>query len=133
MQSQDLIIPAFQFAPTFHDYHFVFGATGLMPTEAQTQTWVASLSVPDGGVIDEVDVLVIDNDGAATGITWYNRSLEKGRAGFDVSHRWVSTVTYELPIGKGRRFLNVGGADTTIRHRGYALARSGYSPDRRRH
>ena len=46
----------------------------------------------------------VDNDGAANGITWYNRSLEKGRAGFDVSHRWVSTVTYELPIGKGRRF-----------------------------
>ncbi len=50
-----------------------------------------------------------DNDGAATGITWYNRRLEKGRAGFDISHRWVSTVTYEIPVGKGRRFMNHGG------------------------
>jgi hypothetical protein len=50
-----------------------------------------------------------DNDGGASGITWYNRRLEKGRASFDISHRWVSTVTYELPFGKGRRWLNVGG------------------------
>src|SRR5438477_195087 len=50
-----------------------------------------------------------DNDGAATGVTWYNRRLEKGRASFDISHRWVSTVTYEFPFGKGRRWLNHGG------------------------
>jgi hypothetical protein len=50
-----------------------------------------------------------DNDGGASGITWYNRKLEKGRASFDISHRWVSTVTYEIPFGKGRRFLNTGG------------------------
>src|SRR2546430_9040251 len=41
-----------------------------------------------------------DNDGGASGVTWYNRKLEKGRAGFDISHRWVSTVTYELPDRK---------------------------------
>jgi S-layer homology domain len=79
LNSQDLIIPAFQFAPTFHDYHFVFGANGLMPTEAQEQTWVASVGVPDGAIIDEIDVLVVDNDGAA------NIAVAASFSGFPVS------------------------------------------------
>lgn len=55
-----------------------------------------------------------DNDGGASGITWYNRRLEKGRASFDIHHRWVSTVTYELPFGKGRRFMNAGGVKNAV-------------------
>jgi hypothetical protein len=55
-----------------------------------------------------------DEDGASTGITWYNRRLEKGRAGYDISHRFVTTVTYELPVGKGRRFMNTGGWKNAI-------------------
>lgn len=51
----------------------------------------------------------VDEDGGAGGITWYNRRLEKGRAGYDINHRWVTTMTYELPFGRGRRFLNTGG------------------------
>ncbi len=50
-----------------------------------------------------------DADGAASGITYYNRSLEKGRAGFDVSNRWVTYGTYQLPIGRGRSLMNRGG------------------------
>jgi hypothetical protein len=50
----------------------------------------------------------VDEDGGASGITWYNRRLEKGRAGYDIHHRWVSTMTYELPFGKGKRYLNSG-------------------------
>ena len=50
-----------------------------------------------------------DDDGNATGITYFNRSLEKGRANYDVHHRWVTSMTYELPFGKGRRFLNSTG------------------------
>ena len=42
------------------------------------------------------------------GITWYNRGLEKGRAGYDISHRWVTTVTYELPVGKGQAIHELG-------------------------
>ena len=45
----------------------------------------------------------VDDDGGAGGITWYNRSLEKGRASYDISHRWVSTITYELPVGRGKK------------------------------
>jgi hypothetical protein len=50
-----------------------------------------------------------DDDGNSGGITYYNRSLEKGRANYDIHHRWVTTVTYELPFGKGRRWMNGGG------------------------
>ncbi|HTP34720.1 MAG TPA: TonB-dependent receptor [Candidatus Acidoferrales bacterium] len=35
-----------------------------------------------------------------------DRNLNKGRAGYDRRHVFVTNVTYELPIGKGRHFLN---------------------------
>src|SRR6266478_369978 len=50
-----------------------------------------------------------DNDGACTGVDYYNRKLEKGRAGFDIRHHFQNTLSYEFPLGKGRRFLNRGG------------------------
>lgn len=50
-----------------------------------------------------------DDDGGRSGITFYNRNLEKGRASYDIRHRFVSVLTYELPFGKGRKFMNRGG------------------------
>ncbi len=50
-----------------------------------------------------------DSDGGASGITFYNRKLEKALAGYDMTHRFVTTTTYDLPFGVGRRFLNKGG------------------------
>jgi hypothetical protein len=50
-----------------------------------------------------------DNDGLCTGQTFYDRSLEKGRAGFDITNRSVTYATYELPLGRGRHFMNRGG------------------------
>lgn len=38
-----------------------------------------------------------------------NRNLNKGRAGYDQRHRFITSFTYELPVGKGRHFLNHGG------------------------
>jgi len=35
-----------------------------------------------------------------------NPQWEKGPADFDVKHRFVNSITYELPIGKGKRFGN---------------------------
>ena len=35
-----------------------------------------------------------------------NRNLNKGRAGYDRTHVIVANFTYELPVGKGRHFLN---------------------------
>jgi hypothetical protein len=50
----------------------------------------------------------VDDDGGAGGITYYNRRLEKARASYDVHHRTVTTFTYELPFGRGKKFLNSG-------------------------
>jgi Carboxypeptidase regulatory-like domain len=50
-----------------------------------------------------------DADGGASGITYYNRNLEKGRAGYDIRHRYTNVLTYELPLGRGRRWVNKGG------------------------
>ncbi|MCC6859216.1 MAG: TonB-dependent receptor [Bryobacterales bacterium] len=51
-----------------------------------------------------------DDDNAGSGVApIQNRSLEKARAGYDRNHRYSGHITYELPVGKGRRFMNRGG------------------------
>ena len=52
-----------------------------------------------------------DNDyGTCTGVEPItNRNLAKGRAGYDMRHRFVTSIIYELPVGKGRHFRNKGG------------------------
>lgn len=49
-----------------------------------------------------------DNDyGVCTGVAPVeNRNLNKARATYDRTHVFVTSATYELPVGKGRRFLN---------------------------
>ena len=37
------------------------------------------------------------------------RSCDYGYAGFNVPHRFVTSILYALPFGKGKRFLNQGG------------------------
>lgn len=59
-------------------------------------TWSKSLNENEG-------------DGGDSGITYYNRRLEKGRSSTDIRHRFVSVMSYELPFGKGRHFINHGG------------------------
>jgi hypothetical protein len=49
-----------------------------------------------------------DGEGGG-GVSYYNRSLEKGRAGYDRQHHFNAQVTYELPFGRGLRWLNRGG------------------------
>ena len=45
----------------------------------------------------------------------YDLTAEKGPADFDNRFRWVSSFDYELPIGKGRRYLNNNrGADLVL-------------------
>jgi len=51
----------------------------------------------------------VDTESAATGVDFYNRRLEKGVAGFDVTNRFVDTFLIDLPFGRGRRFMNSGG------------------------
>ncbi|MBM3757181.1 MAG: TonB-dependent receptor, partial [Acidobacteria bacterium] len=58
-----------------------------------------------GKSIDEAS-----DDGAAGGITFYNRRLEKARSNYDVTHRWVTYALVELPFGKGRKWMNSANA-----------------------
>ncbi len=53
-------------------------------------------------------------EGGASGITYYNRSLEKGRADYDITHHFVSVMTYELPFGKRRRWMSRGGISDQV-------------------
>jgi hypothetical protein len=39
-----------------------------------------------------------------------NRNADRGTSGFDIQHRFVQSVNYELPFGKGRKF----GMDSAI-------------------
>jgi hypothetical protein len=55
-----------------------------------------------------------DADGAAGGVTYYNRRLEKARSNFDISHRFVATAIYELPFGKRRPLMNRGGVFNAV-------------------
>jgi hypothetical protein len=50
-----------------------------------------------------------DTDGTATGEDYYNRRLEKGDAGYNVPRHFEFLGNYELPVGKGRHFMNRGG------------------------
>lgn len=43
------------------------------------------------------------------GVDYYNRRLEKGLASYNIAHRFVNVLSYELPIGRGRQWLNHGG------------------------
>jgi hypothetical protein len=45
------------------------------------------------------------DDSAAGGITFYNRRLEKARSDFDVTHRWVTYALWELPFGRGKKWM----------------------------
>ncbi len=55
-----------------------------------------------------------DADGGASGVTYYDRRLEKARSNFDISHRFVGTFIYELPYGKGRPWGNHGGITNAV-------------------
>src|SRR5437867_4342862 len=55
-----------------------------------------------------------DGDGTSTGITYYNRALEKGRASYDIRHHYMNFLIYDFPFGKGRRLLNRRGVLNAI-------------------
>jgi hypothetical protein len=54
---------------------------------------------------------ITDNEGdvGASGVDYYNRRLEKGLASYNIAHRFVNILSYELPFGKGRQWMNGGG------------------------
>jgi hypothetical protein len=44
----------------------------------------------------------------------YNTRAERGRSNFDVRHRFSASYSYDLPFGKGRRYLNDSGLAATL-------------------
>jgi hypothetical protein len=44
----------------------------------------------------------------------FNRRAEKGNTNYDVRQRFVTSYAYELPLGKGKRFLNGGGVSNAV-------------------
>jgi len=61
-----------------------------------------------------------DNDGSGVAPTT-NRRLEKARSNYDRTHHLVGSVVWELPMGKGKRFVNRGGVWDRI-FSGYTIA-----------
>ncbi|MGH9534719.1 MAG: carboxypeptidase regulatory-like domain-containing protein [Terriglobales bacterium] len=63
------------------------------------------------GMSNDVDNLT----GGAEPEDSYNYGLEMGNSPFDVTHRVVGDVIYDLPVGNGRAFLrNAGGAGQAV-------------------
>ncbi|MFN0121685.1 MAG: hypothetical protein ACKV2V_14425, partial [Blastocatellia bacterium] len=44
----------------------------------------------------------------------YNLAAERGLSSFHTSHRMVNSVLYQLPFGKGKRFMDTGGVANAI-------------------
>jgi hypothetical protein len=67
-----------------------------------------SKSVDDGSAIrvHDTDVLFPQSS--------YNLHAQRGLSSFHQSHRFVSSVLYDLPAGTGRKFLNQGGVADKI-------------------
>ena len=54
-----------------------------------------------------------DNDQSVSGITYYNRSLEKGRASFDLTNRFVTLCDVRLAGGQGAEMAEFRRASKT--------------------
>ena len=50
-----------------------------------------------------------DAEGTCSGISYYDRRLEKARTSYDTTDRFVGILTYKLPFGVGRHWMNKGG------------------------
>jgi len=51
---------------------------------------------------------------SSTGNRLIPRALDRARSGFDRRHQFTGSMNYEIPIGKGRKWLNRGGAWNAI-------------------
>ncbi|MBM3813839.1 MAG: TonB-dependent receptor [Acidimicrobiia bacterium] len=53
-------------------------------------------------------------DASTTSQDHYNRGLEKSIGRFDQTHAFKMSTIYELPFGKGRRWMNMGGVTNSL-------------------
>ena len=63
-------------------------------------TWAKSLD--DKSAAAGVGSMVADFAGHMDDL---NPRLDYGRSDFDVNHRFVTSLVYQLPVGRGKRFL----------------------------
>ncbi|MBL8211804.1 MAG: TonB-dependent receptor [Bryobacterales bacterium] len=64
-----------------------------------TYTWAKNMNNTNeggGGAVGETDNVYMD---------YYNRRLDWGPSGNDIRHRWTWSGVYEMPFGKGRKWL----------------------------
>lgn len=73
-------------------------------TLLSSYAWGKSIDNGSGVRTTDGDALTPSNN--------YNLRAERGRSAFDFRHRWTSSFLYELPFGKGKRFLGSANALT---------------------
>jgi hypothetical protein len=100
--SQTTIIPAVAFVPGSNSYQYTnyFGDT-ITPSANGEQRWFANLNLPNGAVVDTLDVFVVDND-AGSDITVYADGVWfpiSGSGG--CSAGYLSTATSSGITGQG--------------------------------
>jgi hypothetical protein len=69
-------------------------------------TWSKSIDNGSAIRVHDTDVLFPQSS--------YSLYAERGLSSFNQNHRAVTSVLYDLPVGKGRRFLNQGGVAGSI-------------------
>ena len=69
-------------------------------------TWSKSLDTGSG-------IRAVTNDNGQQNSACIN-PCERGRSSFDQNKRFVSSILYEVPVGKGRAFLNRGGISDVV-------------------
>lgn len=69
-------------------------------------TWSKSIDTASAIRSHDSDTLFPQNS--------YDLAAERGLSSFDVRHRFVSSATWELPFGSGRRFLDRGGVTNVV-------------------
>jgi hypothetical protein len=93
-----------QFGSVFHYSNFGHSTfhSGTVKLEKRMSSGLSFTSFYTWGKsIDEAS-----DDGTATGVTYYNRRLDKARSNYDVAHRWITYVIWDLPFGKGKKFMS---------------------------
>ncbi len=92
-------------APSHSSYHALYlkvqqrFSRGL--TFLSSFAWGKSIDNGSGIRTSDGDSLTPSNN--------YNLELERGLSAFDFRRRWTSSWLWELPVGKGKRFLSGGG------------------------
>ena len=79
-------------------------------------TLAKNIGFPGGDIFGDVG-----GGGAARGIDTYNRKLEKSVVGSDQTHVLITSWSYDLPFGRGKKFLSSSSGVMNVLVGGWAL------------